>query len=62
MKQCSNCGGFVTPDFVRVFGINNNEVWACLNCTTITDLEKYAGTMYGHAEHSSGVRWTNTTS
>jgi hypothetical protein len=37
MNQCSNCGTFVTPDFVRVFGDNANQVERCPACTTMTE-------------------------
>jgi hypothetical protein len=30
--HCRNCGGFVTPDFVRVFGTNDGTVLACPAC------------------------------
>lgn len=36
--HCTNCGGFVTPRFARVFGDNQNRVERCLNCTTSRDL------------------------
>jgi predicted RNA-binding Zn-ribbon protein involved in translation (DUF1610 family) len=33
--HCQNCGGFVTPDFVRVFGTNDGSVLACPNCASM---------------------------
>lgn len=31
-NRCRNCGGFVTRDFARVFGDNQNSVHGCLEC------------------------------
>ncbi|MFC7044660.1 hypothetical protein ACFQH6_03845 [Halobacteriaceae archaeon GCM10025711] len=28
----------MTVDFARVFGSNDNEVYACPNCSTMTDI------------------------
>lgn len=36
--RCSNCDSFVTPQFARVFGDNQNRIRRCLNCTTSRDL------------------------
>ncbi len=36
--RCVNCGSFVTPQFARVFGDNQNRVTQCLNCTTSREL------------------------
>lgn len=38
MATCENCGSFVTNRFVRVFGNGDNQVFACLNCSTNTEL------------------------
>lgn len=38
MPECINCGSFVTPSFVRVFGGNDGEVRGCDNCMTQTEL------------------------
>lgn len=32
MAECTSCGGFVTDDYVRVFGNNDNEIDACRSC------------------------------
>jgi hypothetical protein len=34
--RCYNCGAFVTQDFARVFGNNDNEVFGCLDCMDAT--------------------------
>lgn len=31
-NRCQNCGAFVTRDFARVFGNNDNIVVGCLDC------------------------------
>jgi len=36
--RCVNCGSFVTPQFARVFGDNQNRVTRCINCTTSREL------------------------
>lgn len=38
MPSCTNCGSFVTPSFVRVFGGNDGEVRGCDSCMTQTEL------------------------
>lgn len=38
MPKCINCGSFVTPSFVRVFGGNDGEVRGCDSCMTQTEL------------------------
>lgn len=38
MSHCHTCGSFVTRDFARVFGSNDDEVYACLNCATLVEL------------------------
>ena len=32
MYTCNNCEGFVTRDFVRVFGDSDDEVFGCPAC------------------------------
>jgi hypothetical protein len=34
MAECTYCGGFVTDDYARVFGDNENRVDDCRNCPT----------------------------
>lgn len=33
MPTCDRCGGFVTADFARVFGDNDDRLSGCLDCT-----------------------------
>jgi len=33
MPECQNCGSHLTPEYVRVFGMEG-EVSVCLHCTT----------------------------
>lgn len=37
--RCRNCGAFVTPQFSRVFGNNQNEVYGCFDCMTATKIK-----------------------
>lgn len=39
MPECNNCGSFVTPTFVRVFGDNDNDIFGCPDCTQIVSLQ-----------------------
>lgn len=34
MSECKSCGGFVTDNYARVFGDNNDDVYDCRNCRT----------------------------
>ena len=34
MITCQNCSEPVTEQFARVFGDEDNTVWACLDCET----------------------------
>lgn len=45
-SQCQNCGGFVTRDFARVFGNNQNTIHGCLECMNGTAIKD------GQAIHS----------
>ena len=38
MPICKNCECFVTPDFVRVFGNNDGEVFRCADCAPFREL------------------------
>ncbi|MFQ3284634.1 MAG: hypothetical protein ACI9TI_001214 [Natronomonas sp.] len=41
-RRCSACGAFVSRRFRQVFGDNDDEVNACLNCTTARRLTEGA--------------------
>lgn len=43
MPTCNKCGGFVTRNFVRVFGSNEEEVYACPNCSSLSELMERGG-------------------
>ena len=36
--HCTTCDSFVTADFVRVFGTNDGQVFACPSCASMTDV------------------------
>lgn len=36
--RCKHCESYVSHKFLRVFGDNDNEVHACLNCTSMREL------------------------
>jgi ferredoxin-like protein FixX len=40
---CRNCGSYVTTCFARVFGNNEDEVYACLECSTMRALREGSG-------------------
>lgn len=37
MPQCQGCGGHITNDFVRVFGVDG-EVQNCPDCSTFNEI------------------------
>lgn len=37
MHTCNTCGSFVSQQFARIFGDNNDEVHVCLDCRTVED-------------------------
>jgi hypothetical protein len=43
MHTCTYCGGFVTPDFVRVFGTEEDVVHGCPGCTSLRELMRGRG-------------------
>lgn len=43
--HCLNCGAHVSPQFVRVFGSNENELFRCLECSTLRALQRGAGSV-----------------
>ena len=54
MPDCATCGGYVSPDFVRVFGDNDRIVRSCPSCRgtapepasseTVEETTEYAAT------------------
>lgn len=64
MAECNSCGGFVTDDYVRVFGDNEGNVSECRNCRARSDdaeeesderevlLREVTGTSLGDATRS----------
>lgn len=49
MHTCNNCGGEVTLRFARVFGTNDDEVYACPECTTMTEILQAGAAAFGPA-------------
>lgn len=39
-SRCGRCGEFITPQFARVFGNNDDEVYGCLSCQRTRDLRE----------------------
>ena len=35
MQTCANCDQYVTPTFARVFGDNDDVVYACPSCASM---------------------------
>jgi DNA-directed RNA polymerase subunit RPC12/RpoP len=44
--RCRNCGSYVTSAFARVFGDNDNQVYACLECSTMRALRTGSGVVH----------------
>jgi hypothetical protein len=42
MQTCNYCGSAVTDAFVRVFGFDSGEVFACPNCTANVGIAEVA--------------------
>ena len=42
--RCRNCGTYVSSQFAKVFGDNEDEIHRCIECTTLRDLQQGAGT------------------
>jgi len=55
MTICENCGSFVTPQFARVFGDNEDDVYGCPSCTAVTEILDGAAT-----SPDAGVESTST--
>lgn len=45
MPECDNCGAFVTTDFARVFGDNENDVSGCVACMSFRELQEGGATV-----------------
>ncbi|WP_247010599.1 DUF7563 family protein [Halorientalis litorea] len=43
---CRNCGSYVTESFTRVFGDNDDNVYACLECSTMRALRTGSGVLH----------------
>jgi hypothetical protein len=43
MAECDHCGSFVTDDYARVFGDNENRVDDCRNCPTVRSTSEEPG-------------------
>lgn len=41
-NRCWNCGGHVTPQFARVMGDNDDEVYLCPRCSGFRELSNGA--------------------
>ncbi|MFC6720874.1 hypothetical protein ACFQGT_00315 [Natrialbaceae archaeon GCM10025810] len=63
MPACQNCGGFVSSDFERVFGDNDDRVQGCIECVArtgvreggvVADPQAGGGTIDLTMEHSTG--------
>lgn len=44
--RCQNCGSYVTSAFARVFGNNQDHVYACLECSTMRALRTGSGVVH----------------
>lgn len=44
--SCRNCGSYVTESFARVFGDNDDHVYACLECSTMRALRTGSGVLH----------------
>jgi len=38
VSKCRRCGAFVSPQFARVFGDNDDQVYGCHECMSKTEL------------------------
>ena len=43
-RRCQNCGEYVTDQFAKVFGNNEDRVYACLDCSTTRALREGVAT------------------
>ncbi len=47
-NRCRNCHSYVSQQFARVFGNNEDEVHACIECSTLHALREGEGGYRGH--------------
>lgn len=47
MPDCNHCGAFVTPQFARVFGDNQDDVYGCHDCLAMAELSEGAASREG---------------
>jgi protein-arginine kinase activator protein McsA len=43
LARCQGCGALVTTRFARVFGNNEDELYACHQCATLRELSRGEG-------------------
>lgn len=62
--RCQNCHSFVSVRFARVFGNNDNQVYACPDCTTAQVLRDGVASEESTESVTTGraVRWESTDS
>lgn len=42
-RTCRHCGAHVSARFARVFGNNDGQIYACLDCSTSRELRRGGG-------------------
>ncbi len=53
MANCQNCGAFVTEQFAKTFGDNEETVHACRDCKGMTAVKRGAGAKPDYDRHST---------
>jgi len=46
-NRCQNCQSYISHRFARVFGNNDDEVYGCINCSTLHSLRDGEGGVTG---------------
>lgn len=46
--RCLGCDSHVSADFIRVFGTEDGDCWACLDCATLAALRDGAAAVPDH--------------
>lgn len=54
-RTCLNCGNHITPEFARVFGDNDDDVHACLECADSNAELRYAASGREHPGYQPGA-------